>query len=202
LAGAEPLHRPEPPGRNFPVNLLRDGHRAEVVEIACEFVESALQIPLLRVSFRGESMNDTKLRLSALAIACCLVLVLAPMLASAQIPGSGIVQGAKHGVQKGAEEVQKGVETGAEKTKEGAEAVGQGTKKAITGEDTNNENRMKPGESQRNTTTSETEGSQTGQKHMPKTAGELPLLALAGALALSVAGVSQAIRRKRTSRVF
>src|SRR6516162_8781472 len=95
----------------------------------------------VRVSIRGESMIDRKL--GALALSCCLVLVLVPVLANAQL--GGVYQGAKQGVQKGAEEVQKGVETGAEKTKEGAEA----TKNAITGEDQNqqnqqDQNRMKP----------------------------------------------------------
>ena len=139
-------------------------------------------------------MIDTRLKLGALAVACCFVLILVPMLAS----GQGVIQ-------KGVQGVQKGVETGVEKTKEGAEA----TKNAITGEDQNTEqNRMKPQESttetqpsekgQRNMT-SETEQktTETGQKNMPRTAGELPLLALAGCAALSAYGLSRVTRRQK-----
>jgi len=60
-------------------------------------------------------MIDSKLKLRVLfAIASCLVLVLAPLPARAQL--GGVVEGTKHGIQKGAHGVQKGVETGAEKT--------------------------------------------------------------------------------------
>jgi len=134
-------------------------------------------------------MIDTRLKLGALAVACCFVLILVPVLANAQLGGV---------IQKGAEGVQKGVETGVEKTKEGAEA----TKNAITGED-QNQNRMKPQESQQNPSATESQPSEsgqkteTGQKNMPRTAGELPLLALAGCLALSAAGLSRVIRRQK-----
>ena len=135
-------------------------------------------------------MIDTRLKLGALAVACCFVLILVPMLAS----GQGVIQ-------KGVQGVQKGVETGVEKTKEGAEA----TKNAITGEDQNTEqNRMKPQESttetqpsEKGNMTSEQKTTETGQKNMPRTAGELPLLALAGCLALTAAGLSRVIRRQK-----
>lgn len=142
-------------------------------------------------------MIDAKMKLRVLAaIVCCLVLLLVPLTAKAQL--GGVVQGTKHGVQKGAQGVQKGVETGAEKTKEGAEAVGQAGKKAITGEENKpSENRMKPGETQPTKGPTETEGGETGQKRMPKTAGELPLLALAGWSALSAVAALRIIRRKK-----
>src|SRR5689334_3549339 len=129
-------------------------------------------------------MIHTRITLRVLpALACCLLLILVPLTAKAQLGGAA--QGAKQGIQKGAQEVQKGVETGAEKTKEGAEAVGQAGKKAITGEENNpTQERMKPGETQTTpsstTSSAKTEGTEKGQKKMPKTAGELPLLALAG----------------------
>jgi len=141
------------------------------------------------------------------AFAACFALILVPVLARAQ---GGIVKGAEQGVKKGAEEVQKGVETGAEKTKEGAEA----TKNAITGQENQpSENRMKPGETpsssetqsqQKSTGTQrgETQRGETGQKEqkeqkeMPKTAGELPLLALAGCLALAGAGTLKLVRQR------
>ena len=127
-------------------------------------------------------MTDTKLKLGALAVACCFVLILVPVLANAQVGGV---------IQKGAQGVQKGVETGVEKTKEGAQA----TKDAITGED-QNQNRMKPEESQTKPST-EQKSNETEQKNMPRTAGELPLLALAGCLALTAAGLSRVIRRQK-----
>jgi hypothetical protein len=142
-----------------------------------------------------------------LAALCCFVLVLViPVPSSAQL--GGVVQGTKHGIQKGVD-----------KTKEGAEAVGRGTKEVITGEDQNkdqeqnqdqnqNKARMKPGETQpatsstetetqKSTTTTETE--QKEPKRMPKTAGELPLLALAGCLSLAVAGAYRLADRSRRS---
>src|SRR5262249_44261897 len=102
--------------------------------------------------------------------------------------------------------VGQGVEGAANKTKEGAEAVGRGTKKAITGEDNNTNNeRMKSSESQSQTGTTQTESTQTessqtqsretGKRHLPKTAGELPLLGLAGCLALAGALATRLCRR-------
>ena len=160
-------------------------------------------------------MIDSKLKLKMFfAMACCLVLILVPLSARAQL--GGVVEGTKHGIQKGAHGVKKGVETGAEKTKEGVVAG----KNAVTGEDnTPSENRMKPSQTQpgttyqtqpgttsqtrqgttsRETTTStESESTQAGQRRMPKTGGELPLLALAGWSALSAAGVLRIARRKK-----
>jgi uncharacterized surface anchored protein len=157
-------------------------------------------------------MNGTGLTQRVLLVlVCCLAIIFLPLSAGAQ----GIIK-------KGAQGVQRGVETGAEKTKEGAEAVGHGAKKAITGEDTST-SRMKSTETQstepsqtttpsdtnarsRSTTPSEstTTGSSStsrstehraGTKKLPRTAGELPLLALIGMLSLAAAGTSRLLRR-------
>src|SRR5580765_7561201 len=80
------------------------------------------------------------------ALVCCFAIIAIPVAASAQ---GGIIDGAKHGVQKGADVTKKGVVTGAEKTKEGAEAVGHGVKNVFTDDDnktdqtTTQEQRMK-----------------------------------------------------------
>ena len=142
-------------------------------------------------------MNHARTKLKVLpAIAGCLFLLLAPLTAKAQLGGA--VQGTKHGIQKGGQEVQKGAEKGVEKTKEGAQAVGQAGKKAITGEENNpSKKRMKPGQTQTTTGSTQTEGANTGQKKMPKTAGELPLLALTGWSALSAAGALHMVRRRK-----
>src|SRR6185503_10367349 len=94
-----------------------------------------------------------------------------------------------------------------EKTKEGAEAVGRETKEFFTGDESDKDKRMKSSESESTTqrtnptetTTRSTETTQSstttskststgsespGRRRLPATAGELPLLALAGALAL------------------
>ncbi len=151
-----------------------------------------------------------RLKLKLLLAACCFTLVLIPMSAGAQ--AGGIVQGTKKGVQKGAETVEKGAEGAAQKTKEGAEAVGQGVKKTVTGEDENSsQNRMKTTETQPGTETqpstgsketkpgetTETKPGEEGKKNLPKTAGELPLLALAGCLALACAGATRVASRLR-----
>jgi hypothetical protein len=151
-------------------------------------------------------MFDNKLPLGLSLVACVFALLLVPVLASAQL--GGVVQGTKHGVQKGAGAVKQGAEGAAEKTKEGAEAVGHGTKKVITGKENNpQDNRMKPSEtqpesqpqsqpeSQPQQRSTETKGAETGEKNLPKTAGELPFLALAGFLSLAGAGVSRVLRR-------
>jgi hypothetical protein len=148
-----------------------------------------------------------------LAIACCFALVcVVPLAAGAQ---GGIIK-------KGAQGVKKGVETGVEKTKEGAETVGRETKELFTGEDTDKDtHRMKSSESQSTTTeqpsrtetttksgtttpSTETTGTATtagskaiGHKRLPRTAGEFPLLALAGALALAASGTHRLLRRPR-----
>jgi cobalamin biosynthesis Mg chelatase CobN len=140
-----------------------------------------------------------------LALACCLVLVLVPAMARAQ---GGILGQAEQGVKKGAQGVQKGVETGVEKTKEGAESVGHETKKVITGKDDTSADRQKPttqsttpsetttkGTTSKSTTGTKTTEETKGGKHLPGTAGELPLLALVGSLALAGAVVTRLVRR-------
>jgi hypothetical protein len=102
------------------------------------------------------------------------------------------------GIQKGAEGVQKGVQKGVEGTKEGAEAVGHGIKKGVTGQDTTTERQK--GESTTTPSTSpETEKGTAkttkGGKHLPGTAGELPLIALIGSLALAGAVATKLVRR-------
>ena len=122
-----------------------------------------------------------------LAAACCLALVLVPIHAGAQ---GGIVKGAKEGVQKGAQETEKGAKGAYGKTKEGAEAVGHGTKKAFTGDqNTPSENRMKSTEGQNESTTTQTE-----EKQMPRTAGELPMLFLTGILSLAGARATRRLK--------
>ena len=141
-----------------------------------------------------------------LAALCCFVLVLVvPVPSSAQL--GGVVQGTKHGIEKGVD-----------KTKEGAEAVGQGTKKLFTDDDDSQDKdrqrdqnqtntRMKPAQTQPSTSSTETETQQNstttmekGQsKRMPRTAGELPLLALAGCLSLAIAGAYRLADRSRRS---
>jgi len=142
-----------------------------------------------------------------LVLACCFALGLVPLSAAAQ----------DNILKKGAHGVKKGVETGAEKTKEGAEAVGHGVKKAVTGEDTNTERTYTTQEPSKPTTapsttapsksttgtmpakgtTSGTEKHPAkGTKELPSTAGELPLLALIGSLALAASGTLKLVRRK------
>src|SRR5215470_8042935 len=144
---------------------------------------------------RSECMNDTKrsIRLLILAAACCFALVRIPVSSYAQLHTivaqlGGVTHGVQHGVQKGAQGVQKGVEGTYNKGKE-----------VVTGEDQNqqqteqqttpSENRMKGSQAQQDqnqtdqnqtdqTTKSETKSA--GQKQMPRTAGELPLLVMTG----------------------
>ena len=141
-----------------------------------------------------------------LALACCLVLVLVPATAGAQ---GGVLGKAGQGVEKGAQGVQKGVETGVEKTKEGAKSVGHETKKVITGEDNTSADQQKPttqsttpsettttkGTTSKSTTGTKTTEETKGGKRLPGTAGELPLLAVVGSLALAGAVVSRLVRR-------
>ena len=142
-----------------------------------------------------------------LALACCVVLVLVPVMAGAQ---GSILGQAEKGVKKGAQGVQKGVETGVEKTKEGAESVGHETKKVITGEDDTSADRQKPTTQSttpsetttKSTTSKSTTGTKTteetkGGNRLPGTAGELPLLAVMGSLALAGAAVTRLVRRSR-----
>jgi len=123
-----------------------------------------------------------------------------------------------HGVKEGAEAVGHGA-------KEGAEAVGHGVKKAVTDDDTST-TRMKSTEtntepsqttapsepstrSRTTTTPSQTTGGEkssdsratergtAGGQRLPATAGELPLIALIGVLALAASGTARLIRRVR-----
>jgi hypothetical protein len=143
-----------------------------------------------------------------LALTCGLFIVLAPLSHAALAQGL---------IKKGVEGVQKGVETGVDKTKEGVDATGRAIKKGVTGEDdtyTNtdtNTQRMKP-QTTPGTTTPSTEsqtttrstgtsrsakgGAKEGQQ-LPKTAGELPLLALIGTLALGTAAGSRILLRAK-----
>ena len=144
-------------------------------------------------------MNVLKLtRTTSLVFLCLLVLIFTSISPQA-LAQEGILDKTKEGLKKGGEEVKKGAETVGEKTKEGAEAIGRGVKKAVTGDDDDKDsiNREKGTEAQPqkptgNTSTS-TEGSTSGGKEMPATAGELPLLALAGALAFASAAVSRVL---------
>ena len=148
-------------------------------------------------------MNDTKrsIRLLILAAACCFALVLIPLSSYAQLHTivaqlGGVAHGVQHGVQKGAEGVQKGVEGTYNKGKE-----------VITGEDQDQnqqqneqqkttpseENRMKTNPTQSGTET-ETQTGETGQKQMPRTAGELPLLVITGLLSLAGARATRRMK--------
>ena len=127
------------------------------------------------------------------ALAFGFAMAMIPMSLAAQDVGGTL----KHGVEKGAGAVQQGVEGAANKTKEGAEA----TKKAITGEENNpDKTRMKSSEGQTQTESTETKSTETGKTRLPKTAGELPLLALTGSLALAGAAASRYGRRLGKSR--
>jgi LPXTG-motif cell wall-anchored protein len=150
-------------------------------------------------------MMHGKLIRGVIGLAFGLAMLLIPISSGAQ--DGGILGGAKRGVQQGAGTVQKGVEEGAKKTKEGAESVGHETKKVITGEDDNQDtSHMKGTESQpqtestqtrsRRTESTQNQSEETGKKNLPKTAGELPLLGLAGCLALAGAAAS-GLRRRR-----
>jgi hypothetical protein len=144
-----------------------------------------------------------------LAVVCCSVLVLLPF--SSAWAQNDLLEGTKEGIQKGAEGAKKGAETVGEKTKEGAEAVGEGAKDLFTDDDQDTDkdetttDRMKPGETKPGTTKSDTEA-QSGQtessasssaeeRELPRTAGELPLLAIVGAMALISAGTLRVVRK-------
>jgi uncharacterized surface anchored protein len=159
-----------------------------------------------------------------LAIACCFALVcVVPLSAGAQ---GGIIkkgaQGVEKGVETGVEKTKEGAEYVGRETKEGAEAVGRETKELFTGEDKDKDtHRMKSSESQSTTTQqpnrtestttstkttrstgttskSTTAGSTNiGHTRLPATAGEFPLLALVGALALMASGTPRLLRRRR-----
>ena len=146
-------------------------------------------------------MNDTKrsIRLLILAAACCFALVLIPVSSYAQLHTivaqlGGVTHGVQHGVQKGAEGVQKGVEGTYNKGKE-----------VFTGEQNQDQNQQQTeqqNEQQKPGTETETQENQsdqkqtgkTGQKHMPRTAGELPLLVMTGLLSLAGARATRRLK--------
>ncbi len=136
------------------------------------------------------------------AVACCLIIILAPLSVHAQGIGGSI----KNGVQKGAGTVQKGVEGAADATKKGVEATGRGVKKAVTGDDDNNTNneRMKDsdtnsGYQNESSNMEKAPGAKAAKKNLPKTAGELPLLALVGTLSLAGAALARRQRSEKKS---
>ena len=157
-----------------------------------------------------------------LAVVCCSVLVLLPV--SNAWAQKDILDDTTQGIQKGAEGVKEGAVTAGEKTKEGAEAVGQGAKDVVTDDDKDTDrdetttdrmkpsqtesgtttkqetttDRMKPSQTQPGSTTSGTTPSGTSsseERRLPATAGELPLLAFIGVLALISAGALTLVRR-------
>jgi len=117
----------------------------------------------------------------------------------------------KQGVKKGAEEVGEGVKKGAHETKEGVEAVGRGAKKAVTGHEHNEaverekgtefqtqQPATRPYVARPSETRKGTMGGATREKGLPRTAGELPLFGLSGALALAGAALSRIVRRGKS----
>jgi len=150
---------------------------------------------------------ERRIHLISLVLACLLVITFTSLPALAQ---DSIWDKTKQGVKKGAEEVGEGVKKGAHETKEGAEAVGRGTKKVFTGHEHNEAvERQKGTEFRTQPTTrpyvarpSETRkgtmGGATREKGLPRTAGELPLFGLGGALALAGAALSRIVRRGKS----
>jgi hypothetical protein len=196
LAGTEPVfigaEFPRIPGR---LGVLPD----RCVTCVRPFTGIRLAHSVRRDFVKGQSMIQKKLkRTMSIAAVCCFLLILLPISSGAQ---TGIFEGAKHGIQKGAGAVGKGAEEAAGKTKEGAEAVGHGVKKAVTGEDNNQSDaRTNDNQTQASTSSTGTRPGQTGQKRLPRTAGELPLLAFLGFLALVGAAGYEVSRRARQSR--
>jgi hypothetical protein len=151
-----------------------------------------------------------------LAIACCFVLVLLPVSTAA---AQDVLKGAKEGIEKGAQGVKKGGEVVVDKTEDVGEAVGKGAKDLVTDDDDDNINqddtttdRMKPTETQSGTTSQGTTSSEAtsetstsaGQSEsvegdLPATAGEMPLLALFGAIALATAAALKMVRRQKSN---
>jgi len=164
-------------------------------------------------------MNDTKrsIRVLALAAACCFALVLIPVSSYAQLHAivaqlGGVAHGVEHGVQKGAQGVQKGVEDTYNKGKEVITGdQDQNQQQTEQQQTTPSENRMKGSQAQPGSTQTETETNQQGQtdqnqteqttksqthgqKEMPRTAGELPLLVLTGLLSLAGARATRRMK--------
>ena len=156
-------------------------------------------------------MNDTKrsIRLLILAAACCFALVLIPVSSYAQQHAvvaqlGGVTHGVQQGVQKGAEGVQKGVEGTYNKGKEvftgdqdqnqqQTEQQQQNEQQQATPSE---ENRMKtqPGTETQENQSDQNKTGETGQKHMPRTAGELPLLVMTGLLSLAGARATRRLK--------
>jgi hypothetical protein len=160
-----------------------------------------------------------------LVLVCCLAIISLPVAAGAQDIIKKGAEGVKKGVETGVDKTKEGAEAVGHGVKEGAESVGQGVKKAVTGEDTST-SRMKSTEteptkpaqattpstrsqtvtpSERTTgeprsSSRETENAATRGERLPGTAGELPLLALIGVLALAGYGTSKLIRRVRVMK--
>jgi len=143
-------------------------------------------------------MNRRFTHLTSLVLVCLLALTFTSAQALAQ-----------HILKKGAEAVGEGVKKGAHETKEGAEAVGHGVKKAVTGEDREKGTEYRYQTQQPVTRPSGTVPAETGQhkmthakpsgKRLPRTAGESPLLALSGIMALAGAALSRTVRRRKTN---
>ena len=142
----------------------------------------------------------------------CLVVFALTSASSPALAQKGLWNKTKEGVQKGAEGVKKGAETVGEKTKEGAETVGRETKEFVTGEEDTKSNRenstevqsqgttttrsqttTRPSQPAASTRSSSTHGTNTSRsaRGLPKTAGDLSLLGLVGALAIAGAGLSK-----------
>lgn len=163
---------------------------------------------------------ERRTHLISLVLACLLVITFTslPVLAQENIwdkTKEGVKKGTEEvgeGVKKGAEAVGKGVKKGAQETKEGAEAVGRGAKKAVTGHEHNEaverekgtgyqmqQPATRPNEAQPSQTGKQNMGGSTQEKGLPRTAGEFPLLALSGALALAGAALSRLVRRVKSN---
>jgi len=151
-------------------------------------------------------MNDTKrsIRLLVLAAACCFALVLIPVSSYAAAQLGGVTHGVQQGVQKGAEGVKKGAEGTYNKGKEvftgdqdqnqqQTEQQQQNEQQQATPSE---ENRMKtqPGTETQENQSDQNKTGETGQKHMPRTAGELPLLVMTGLLSLAGARVTRRLK--------
>ena len=162
----------------------------------------------------------TEGRKMMLVTLCCALLLVLPLPATAQ---DDLIRGTKDVVKEGAQGVKKGGEYVIDKTKEGGKAVGKGaeevgeeTKDLFTDDDDDTEiERMKPSQREVTTpgTTSETPGatseerdrrsmssgaSRTEEDGLPATAGELPLLVLAGGLAIAGARALKLARQSKT----
>ena len=151
---------------------------------------------------------ERRMHLISLVLACLLVITFASLPVLAQ---ENIWDKTKQGVKKGAEEVGEGVKKGAHETKEGVEAVGRGAKRAVTGDKHNEaverekgtefqtqQPATRPNEARPSQTGKQNMGGATREKGLPRTAGEFPLLALSGAMALAGAALSRLVRRVKS----